>query len=153
MGVEACGRSDFRVVRPITTFVSMDIRERLQTIMRVNNMNATSFAEKIGVQRSGVSHILNGRNKPSLDFIQRVLEHFPRVDAGWLITGKAPGSSQKASAEQTAAPLNQPEPKDESQSAELPPLFPSSPKNKKPIERIIVFYEDRSFDEYVKTGD
>ena len=66
----------------------MEIQERLQMIMRMNNMNASQFADKIGVQRSSISHIISGRNKPSLDFLQKTLEHFPRVNADWLITGK-----------------------------------------------------------------
>lgn len=66
----------------------MKIQERLQMIMRMNNLNASQFADKIGVQRSSISHIISGRNKPSLDFLQKTLEHFPRVNADWLITGK-----------------------------------------------------------------
>jgi transcriptional regulator with XRE-family HTH domain len=66
----------------------MKIQERLQIIMRMNNLNASQFADKIGVQRSSISHIISGRNKPSLDFLQKTLEHFPRVNADWLITGK-----------------------------------------------------------------
>lgn len=67
---------------------NMKIQERLQMIMRMNNLNASQFADKIGVQRSSISHIISGRNKPSLDFLQKTLEHFPRVNADWLITGK-----------------------------------------------------------------
>src|SRR5690606_6672337 len=66
----------------------MGIQNRLQMIMRMNNLNASQFADKIGVQRSSISHIISGRNKPSLDFIQKTLEHFPRVNADWLVTGK-----------------------------------------------------------------
>lgn len=70
----------------------MEIQERLQMIMRMNNLNASQFADKIGVQRSSISHIISGRNKPSLDFLQKTLEHFPRVNADWLITGKVKNS-------------------------------------------------------------
>jgi transcriptional regulator with XRE-family HTH domain len=51
------------------------------------------FADKIGVQRSSLSHLLSGRNKPSLDFILKILDVFPDVDLYWMINGK--GSFQK----------------------------------------------------------
>lgn len=57
-------------------------------IIHSHHLTNASFADKIGVQRSSVSHILNGRNKPSLDFIQRIIANFPRVDAHWLISGQ-----------------------------------------------------------------
>jgi transcriptional regulator with XRE-family HTH domain len=46
------------------------------------------FADKIGVQRSSLSHLLSGRNKPSLDFILKILDVFPDVDLYWMINGK-----------------------------------------------------------------
>ena len=52
------------------------------------NESASSFAEKIGVQRSSISHILSGRNKPSLDFVLKVLSSFPEVELYWLLNGK-----------------------------------------------------------------
>jgi antitoxin component HigA of HigAB toxin-antitoxin module len=50
-------------------------------------LNASAFADKIGVQRSSLSHLLSGRNKPSLDFI-KILDVFPDVDLYWMINGK-----------------------------------------------------------------
>ena len=49
--------------------------------MKLNSMTASQFADEIGVQRSSVSHILSGRNKPSLEFIQKVMNRFPKVDS------------------------------------------------------------------------
>ena len=46
--------------------------ERLEILMQNNQLNATAFAEKIGVQRSSVSHILSKRNKPSLEFMLKI---------------------------------------------------------------------------------
>lgn len=51
-------------------------------------ISPTRFAEIVGVQRSSVSHILSGRNNPSLDFIQKILTAFPKLNSNWLITGK-----------------------------------------------------------------
>ena len=54
--------------------------------MKLNNLSASAFADKIEVQRSSISHILSGRNKPSLEFIQKVLTAFPKVSSDWLLT-------------------------------------------------------------------
>lgn len=54
------------------------------------DLSPGKLASMIGVQRSGISHILSGRNKPSLDFIEKFLKAFPAVNAEWLITGKGP---------------------------------------------------------------
>jgi transcriptional regulator with XRE-family HTH domain len=61
--------------------------ERLEFLMENNQLNATAFAEKIGVQRSSVSHILSKRNKPSLEFMLKIYEHFEQVNLEWLILG------------------------------------------------------------------
>ena len=61
--------------------------ERLEFLMENNQLNATAFAEKIGVQRSSVSHILSKRNKPSLEFMLKIYEHFKEVNLEWLILG------------------------------------------------------------------
>lgn len=77
--------------------------ERLQKIIQEKNMTASQFAEAIGIQRSGLSHILSGRNQPSLDFIKKLLHRFPDVDIYWLITGE---SSNKAKASPTLVQPN-----------------------------------------------
>ena len=71
------------------TIVYMDkFTKRLLEILETNNLSASQFAEKIGVQRSSVSHILSGRNKPSLDFIIKTSSVFTDVSLNWLIHGK-----------------------------------------------------------------
>jgi transcriptional regulator with XRE-family HTH domain len=112
----------------------MELPDRIQTIIRVNNLNPASFAEMIGIQRSGLSHILNGRNKPSLDFIQKVLEKFPRVDANWLIAGKSPGKYEG-------------EAEKESERSEIPKAIQEADSEKR-VERIVVFYSDHTFAAY-----
>jgi len=69
--------------------------KRLEKIMLNNQLSAAAFAERIGVQRSSVSHILSRRNKPSLDFMLKIHEHFREVDLDWLLLGN---SKQKPSA-------------------------------------------------------
>ena len=76
-----------------------DFIKRLETILDYYSLNASSFADKIGVQRSSLSHLLSGRNKPSLDFIMKILEVFPEVDLYWILNGK--GSFPKSSTEKS----------------------------------------------------
>ena len=63
--------------------------KRLEEIMLNNQLSAAAFAERIGVQRSSVSHILSRRNKPSLDFMLKIHEHFKEIDLDWLILGNS----------------------------------------------------------------
>jgi len=65
-----------------------DFIKRLEKILDYYNLNASSFADKIGVQRSSLSHLLSGRNKPSLDFILKINDVFPEVDLYWILNGK-----------------------------------------------------------------
>lgn len=65
-----------------------DFVKRLEIIFDYYGLTASSFADKISVQRSSISHLLSGRNKPSLDFILKVLECFPEVELLWLLNGK-----------------------------------------------------------------
>ena len=64
-----------------------DFVKRLETIFDYYGLTASSFADKINVQRSSISHLLSGRNKPSLDFILKVIDSFPDVDLLWLLNG------------------------------------------------------------------
>lgn len=65
-----------------------DFIKRLEIILDYYSLNASAFADKIGVQRSSLSHLLSGRNKPSLDFILKILDVFPDVDLYWILNGK-----------------------------------------------------------------
>lgn len=65
-----------------------DFIKRLEIIFDYYALTASSFADKIGVQRSSLSHLLSGRNKPSLDFILKVTEVFPEIDLYWILNGK-----------------------------------------------------------------
>ncbi|KAF2513893.1 helix-turn-helix domain-containing protein [Flavobacterium foetidum] len=64
-----------------------DFVKRLEAILDYYGLNASAFADKIGVQRSSMSHLLSGRNKPSLDFIMKIIEVFPDVDLYWILNG------------------------------------------------------------------
>ncbi len=153
------------------------MKERIKTIMEQNSMSAAQFADKIGVARSGLSHVLSGRNKASLDYIVKILKEFPQIDSNWLLTGqgdvratingeKSTGRSElgqqvhtsldtlnkKISTTKTALAREVLPGKDE--------LIKESDKRKgrntrqrdkreaKGIERIVIFYSDGSFESY-----
>ena len=113
-----------------------DFIKRLQKIIDYHNESASSFAEKIGVQRSSISHILSGRNKPSLDFILKILSAYPEVDLYWLFNGKGDFPSK--------VPTEKNELKNINSDLNENKLILESDKNKT-IERIVIFYSDGSF--------
>lgn len=114
-----------------------DFAKRLQKVMDYYGESSSSFAEKIGVQRSGISHILSGRNKPSLDFVLKILSSFPEVELYWLLNGK--GSFPSKSKTETLI---------EEQSTQSIINQVAKVKSDKSIERIIIFYSDGSFQNF-----
>lgn len=66
------------------------IVERVLILMKEFELTASEFADKIDVQRSSMSHLVSGRNKPSLDFIQKILNNFSDINPTWLIMGTGP---------------------------------------------------------------
>jgi len=64
------------------------MNKRLQTLLEIEHLSPSQLADALGIQRGGISHLLSGRNKPSFDFLQKVLYKFPDINAEWLITGK-----------------------------------------------------------------
>jgi transcriptional regulator with XRE-family HTH domain len=116
---------------------SEDFTDRLKKLMEYHQLSASTFADKVGVQRSSISHILSGRNKPSLDFILKVTSAFKDVDIYWLLNGTG------------VFPI--PEVSKEKKTTAAPSLFNSnSESSEKQIQRIVVFYTDGTFEEYQK---
>lgn len=135
---------------------------RLQKLLDYYSLSASGFATKIGVQRSSISHILSGRNKPSLDFVMKVLHTFEEVSIEWLVDGKGEFPKQAV-----VTPTNTPPPVQESNAdlfseelieaekvtpkevniseAQESPL--SNPSDKK-IIKVILLYADGSFDAF-----
>ena len=64
------------------------MKERILEFLKVENKSSAQFADEIGVQPSGISHIISGRNNPSLDFVIKMLNKYPALSADWLIFGK-----------------------------------------------------------------
>lgn len=66
----------------------MNLNERISEIINYSKLSASEFADEIEVQRSNISHITSGRNKPSLDFLVKIKERFPELQWDWLIFGQ-----------------------------------------------------------------
>ena len=66
----------------------MNINDRFTKILEYSGFTASEFAEEIDVQRSSISHIISGRNKPSLEFIVKIKNRFPEISWDWIILGK-----------------------------------------------------------------
>lgn len=66
------------------------MKDRIAHIMRAKNLKASDFAALLGIQPSAISHILSGRNQPSLDFIRKIKENFPEYNLDWIVFGTGP---------------------------------------------------------------
>lgn len=131
------------------------ITERIASILSHYDLSAAAFADSIQVQRSNISHILNGRNKPSLDFVMKVVGAYPEVDLYWLLYGQGsfPKEEVTASVAEIAkadiAPIAvTPEAPDK------PNTIPVSQNEQPPVkqgaivERVLIFYTDGTFSSY-----
>ncbi|WBV61023.1 helix-turn-helix transcriptional regulator [Chryseobacterium camelliae] len=66
----------------------MSLNERISKVIEYSNLTSSEFADEIDVQRSSISHITSGRNKPSLEFIIKIKSRFPEILWDWLVTGE-----------------------------------------------------------------
>jgi len=96
------------------------MHNRLKNWMESESLKSSALADNIGVNRATISHILSGRNKPSIDFLQKLLHSYPDLNANWLITGIGYMQVNKKQEE----------------------VKPS-----KSIGKVVVFYDDKSFEE------
>ena len=96
------------------------MHKRLKNWMESEDLKPSSFADKIGVNRATISHILSGRNKPSIDFLQKLLNNYPELNVNWLITGIGFMQTKKQENQVLVT---------------------------KKIGKVVVFYDDNSFDE------
>ena len=132
----------------MTMVNTTEFAERLKTVMEYYGLNAASFAETISVNRSSISHLLSGRNKPSLDFVIKVIEKFDEVELYWLLNGKGqfPKKDERSitSTRQTSSdPVVV-----KSEISEIRNVSSSNSSEDSDIEQIIIFYKDGSFKKY-----
>jgi transcriptional regulator with XRE-family HTH domain len=136
-----------------------DIGGRIKQIVSNTGMSALEFSALVGIQRSSLSHLYSGRNKPSIDLILKIKKQFPDIDLEWLITGLEAKKVDVVSKNKEETSL-----KDESKvvtnvnitsvttdnqgdnSIEENIIKGSSNKDK--VEKILFFYDDGSFKEY-----
>ena len=69
---------------------TLEMKDRIAHIIRAKNLTAAEFALKLGIQPSNISHLLSGRNNPSLDFVKKLKETFPEYNLDWIIFGRGP---------------------------------------------------------------
>lgn len=125
--------------------------ERLLSFIKSMNLTPSQFADEIGVQRSSISHLVSGRNKPSLEFIQRIVARYPEVNLQWILTGTGSmmndGSVQPEtgfSQELVIPNVPDPEPSDKGRQKRQK----TADIEGKPIEKIVYFFKDKTFREY-----
>lgn len=99
--------------------------KRLQQFLEAENISSSQLADTLGVTRAAVSHILSGRNRPGFDFLEGMALHFPQVSMDWLLTGH--GRMYKDL---------------------VPPENPVTERAARRVSKILVFYDDNTFDEF-----
>ncbi len=120
---------------------------RIAKILKEKALSNKAFAELLGIQRSGVSHLLSGRNKPSIDFVIKLINQFPEISMKWLILGKGemystPTPPQFFSKEEKKNITDKNEEK-EKLSGVLQKIPPQNKATE--IEKIILLMKDGSF--------
>ena len=106
-----------------------DFTEKLKKIIQTEDLTASKFAEKIGVQRSSVSHVLSGRNKPSLDFILKINKSIDNISLDWLLDNENDVNETSPTPTQNIKAVK-------------------NHKNESMIEKIIIFFNDGTFKIY-----
>lgn len=125
--------------------------KRLKEILEYYNISAATFAEKLQVQRSSISHIISGRNKPSLDFVLKIINAFPEVELYWLLNGKGTFPKEKKIDSLSTLFSNTEKTEErtkEDVSAEPASLNQIQNTSANEIERIVVFYKNGTFKNY-----
>ena len=146
--------------------------DRISLILKHKNLTSAKFADEIGVQRSSISHVLSGRNKPSLEFIQKILKTYPEISTDWILFGKGKMMSDQENEKEVKRvrvenDLYTSKLSEEDEKAEVSGIekiknvdsttstllnkqkISSKNADKKEIEKIIVFYTDDSFKQYI----
>ena len=128
---------------------SAEFGERLQKILNFYGISAAELSKQISVNRSTISHLLSGRNKPSLDFIMKVLQKYPEVELYWLLNGKGTFPVEINENQENFGIQEKQHKKDglkkKKKKQLLDPTLLAKNLNEEEIERIIIFFKDGSF--------
>ena len=117
-----------------------EIVSRIHQIIQEQQLSSASFADIVGVQRSSVSHVLSGRNKPSLDFILKILHAFPEVSPQWLLFGEESPTLSSSSKETQVF----------DDDTNIPDQVSESEHND--IDKIVFFFKNGSYKTYQQKG-
>ena len=137
----------------------LEMKDRIAHIIRAKNLTAAEFALKLGIQPSSISHLLSGRNNPSLDFVKKLKETFPEYNLDWIIMGKGPMTVSEPFV--TPAPVvesrmdekteveNKTDALDDTSSATTePPCLPEEqlPLPSSGLKKMVLVYDDNTFE-------
>jgi transcriptional regulator with XRE-family HTH domain len=128
------------------------MKDRIKKYIDYKGVSAGDLATVLDVQRSNISHILNGRNMPGALFIEKLLIKFPDLNARWLLTGvgnmlndeEYAITGQSKLAEENTQPVSP-----VAANNEIVEVL-NEAKEKKKLEKIILLFSDGSFDDYKK---
>ncbi len=138
--------------------------KRLHQVFKYYQLTAAIFADEIKVQRSSISHLLSGRNKPSLEFVLKIVSHYHEVTLDWLLHGKGtfPAKDIKEDKKEITTQANlfntidnnaTALPNTSSETIENSPVIndvKQKTTNLSEVERIVVFYTNGTFKEYLQ---
>ena len=149
------------------------MKEKLQQLMKSEGLTSSRMAEILGIQPSGISHILAGRNKPGFDLLQKILRRFPRINPDWLLLDSdkmyrdsEPEQSAPAAAVESSisdglfgptrnTPLNPPhqEPTPAAPENSAPQIAApfSGTRTDAAVRRIVILYDDLTFESFTPT--
>lgn len=130
--------------------------DRILELLKEKNLTPSQFADEIGIQRSGMSHLISGRNKPSLEFIMKVLTRFPDVKPEYLLYGTAeigPNPQEEIDRKKEMNPKVSATLFDQLEMTDIKPEAKPQrqirrERTERKIEKIVVFYDDKTFREY-----
>lgn len=127
-----------------------DFISRLEKILEYYELSASAFADAIGVQRSSLSHLLSGRNKPSLDFVLKVIAVYNEVDLYWLLLGKGNFPKEDtitSTEEKNISRENNLFAPSLTKEITSPPTLENNNINSS-VEKVVLFFSDGTFKEY-----
>ena len=141
------------------------MKEKLEYLLREKQLTATQLARLLEIQPSGISHIMSGRNKPSFDFVVKILSVFPDINPDWLMLdsdevyrrGEAPRSNPlfdtdefDSPSESSSGALENSELSASQNQVEKLSMqnFSSAKNSAKPVDRIVIFYADGTFESF-----
>ncbi len=149
------------------------MKDRISKFLTTESISPSKFADEIGVQRSSISHIISGRNNPSLELIQKILNRYDFVNPDWLILGKGemyrsvsrnPNLFNQAPTIQENIQINNDLDKNQSKNTEKnapvkveeKPVqqadIPIIPVTRKAVDKLLIIYKDGTFENFYPAG-